>query len=73
MNLYSSINKQLPKALDGDRKAINRISKWLNVDPSFLRHNLKIVNEKIDRDAKISGKTREQVIKEAICQDLFTL
>ena len=73
MNLYVTINKLLPKALDNDKKAINKIAKLLSVEPSFLSHNLNIVNIKINLEAKKTGKTREQVIKEAICQDQFTL
>lgn len=73
MNLYVEINKRLPKALDGDRKAINQIAKMLKVDPGFLRSSLTITNMKINHDAKVSGKTRKQIIEEAICQDLFTL
>ena len=73
MNIYVEINKQLPKALDYDKKAIRKIARILKVSPDFLKRNLMITNMKIDQDAKREGKTREQIIKEAICQDLFTL
>lgn len=73
MNLYVEINKRLPKALDGDKKAINQIARLLKVDPEFLKKNLAITNMKINHDAKVEGKTRKQIIEEAICQDLFTL
>lgn len=73
VNMYVEINKQLPKALEYDKKAIKKIARLLKVSPDYLKSNLKITNLQIDRDAKLRGKTRKQVIEEAICQDLFTL